>query len=177
MTGITLVKNYVINFNTTYSLWLNWSPPIFSSENTLISYCVYIEDQHGQLLYNDITEDTSYELYNLTVCNIYTATVIAHSGEYSSSNATIQRENNGSMLTFLYSFKLSVIIENYCIILPDHLVTCNKESGYFDVQFKVMVSNISLSIHNCIYYIYRLQVILIFVIVHYLVLREKQIYN
>ena len=52
-------------------------------------------NQHDQLLYNDITEDTFYELYNLTVCDIYTATVIAHSGEYSSSNVTIQDQYNG----------------------------------------------------------------------------------
>ena len=54
-----------------------------------------MENQHGQLLYNDITEDTSYELYNLTVCDIYTATVIAHSGEYSSRNTTTQEEFSG----------------------------------------------------------------------------------
>ena len=64
----------------------------------MISYHIYIENQYDQLLYNDITEDTSYELYNLTVCDIYTATVTAHSGEYSSSNVTIQREYSGGML-------------------------------------------------------------------------------
>ena len=64
----------------------------------MISYHIYIENQHGQLLYNDITNDTSYELYNLTVCDIYTATVIAHSGEYSSSNVNIQWEYSGGML-------------------------------------------------------------------------------
>ena len=54
-------------------------------------------NQHGQLLHNDITNDTSYELYNLTVCDIYTATVIACSGEYSSnSNVTIINEYNES---------------------------------------------------------------------------------
>ena len=73
---------------------LKWSPPSFSSEKAPLSYHIYIENQHGQLLYNDITEDTSYELYNLTVCDIYTATVIAHSGEYSSSNVTINKEYN-----------------------------------------------------------------------------------
>ena len=61
-------------------------------------------NQHGQLLYNDIIEDTSYELYNLTVCNIYTATVIAHSGGYSSSSVAIQRQYNGGMLIISFSF-------------------------------------------------------------------------
>ena len=44
---------------------------------------------------NDITEDTSYELYNLTVCDIYTATVVAHSGECSSNYSTSQCEYSG----------------------------------------------------------------------------------
>ena len=61
-------------------------------------------NQHDQLLYNDITEVTSYELYNLTVCHIYTAIVIAYSGEYSSNNITIQKEYNGGMLTISCSF-------------------------------------------------------------------------
>ena len=52
-------------------------------------------NQHGQLLYNNITENTSFELYSLTVCDIYTATVMAHSGEYSSNNITIQGQHTG----------------------------------------------------------------------------------
>ena len=96
MTGITPVKDIQVTFNiSSASGRFTWSHPSFSSENTPISYHIYIENQHGQLLYNDITEDTSYELYNLTVCDIYTATVTAHSGGYSSSNVTIQREYAG----------------------------------------------------------------------------------
>ena len=89
MTGITPVENLQLISSLNI---LSWIPPLFSSENSPILYHIYIENQHGQLLYNDITEDTSYELYNLTVCDIYTATVIAHSGEYSSNNATTQEE-------------------------------------------------------------------------------------
>ena len=79
-----------------------------------MSYYIYIENQHGQFLYNDITEDTSYELYNLTVCDIYTATVIAHSGEYSSSNVTILMEYSGGMLIFSFSFRM-----NYRVLCYD----------------------------------------------------------
>ena len=100
MTGITLVEDLIFSFNgTSFSGWLTWSPPF---ENYPLSYHIYIENQHGQLLYNDITEDTSYELYNLIVCDIYTATVIAHSGGYISSNATAQDElNEGTIMLML----------------------------------------------------------------------------
>ena len=47
---------------TSSSSWLTWSHPF---ENYPLSYHIYIENQHGQLLYNDITNDTSYELYNM----------------------------------------------------------------------------------------------------------------
>ena len=96
--GITLVKDLQFNFNaTSTSGWLTWSH-LF--ENYPLSYHISIENQHGQLLYNDITNDTSYELYNFIVCDIYTATVIAHSGDYSSSNVTIQEVLSGGMLIF-----------------------------------------------------------------------------
>ena len=108
MTGITSVESLWFNFNPTSSNWLTWSPPLFSSLNSVISYYIYIKNQHGQLLYNDITENTSYVLYNLTVCDIYTATVIAHSGGYSSNNVTIQREYIGGI--FLFNAHLTYLL-------------------------------------------------------------------
>ena len=93
MTGITLVEHLQLHFNVIDSSGLlTWSHPF---ENFSLSYHIHIENQHGQLLYNDITVDTSYKLYNLTVCDIYTATVIAHSGEYSSNYSTFQCEYSG----------------------------------------------------------------------------------
>ena len=59
--------NYRVTPAFTSSSWLTWS---HSFENYPLSYHIYIENQHGQLLYNDITEDTSYELYNLTVWSV-----------------------------------------------------------------------------------------------------------
>ena len=53
--------------------------------------------------------DTSYELYNLTVCDIYIATIIAHSGEYSSSNVTILSEYNKGIFLFNAHLNLAVI--------------------------------------------------------------------
>ena len=134
---------------------MNWSSPLFSSENTPLSYHIYIENQHGQLLYNDITEDTSYELYNLKVCDIYTATVIAHSGEYNPINVTVQREYNGGMFLFNAHLNLPVIIEYYVTILPDHEVIFNGHDNLFNIQFQVTVSLINIFIVY-IEYIYRL---------------------
>ena len=74
-------------------------------------------NQHGQLLYNDITEDTSYELYNLTVCDIYTATVIAHSGEYNSSNVTSQDEYNEGKISKTILILLSIHAYNFYIFI------------------------------------------------------------
>ena len=90
------MENLLFIFNFTISSgWLIWSYPY---ENYPLSYHIYVENQHGQLLYNDITNDTSYELYNLTACDIYTATVIAYSGGYSSNNVTTTAEYTGSQL-------------------------------------------------------------------------------
>ena len=86
MTGISPIPTENIYFNF-YLSQLTWSHPF---QNYSLSYHIYIENQHGQLLYNDITEDTSYELYNLTLCDIYTATVIVHSGGYSSNSTIVQ---------------------------------------------------------------------------------------
>ena len=132
MTGITPVENLWFSFNITSS-WLTWSHPF---ENYPLSYHIYIENQHGQLLYNDITNDTSYELYNLTVCDIYNATVIAHSGEYGSSGTTIQDEYNESTLItclFIYYY----ITENVTVLLH-HKIICNKHDS-FNAGFNVTV--------------------------------------
>ena len=97
MIGISSIQDLKFSHNShnSSSGLLTWSPPF---ENYSLSYHIYIENQHGQLLYNDITNDTFYELYNLTVCDIYTATVIAHSGGYSSNNTNIQYGYTGGML-------------------------------------------------------------------------------
>ena len=63
------------------------------------------------MLYNDITKDTSYELYNLTVCDVYIATVIAYSGGYSSSNTMVQYGYTGGII------KLLIIHLNLCVTL------------------------------------------------------------
>ena len=117
--------------------WLIWSHPF---QNYPLSYHIYIENQHGQLLYNDITEDTSYELYNLTVCDIYTATVTAQSGEYSSNSTIIQDEYSGGKFLFNTIRIQPFILEYYVIILPGDEVIFNERNNSFDIQFKVIVS-------------------------------------
>ena len=108
MKGITPVKDLQFTFN---SSWLTWSPPLFSSENSLILYHIYIENKFGQLLYNNMTKDTSYDLYNLTVCDIYIATVTAYSGGYSSRKTMVQYGYTGGII------KLLIIYQNLYIVL------------------------------------------------------------
>ena len=111
-------------------------------ENYPLSYHIYIVNQHGQLLHNDITEDTSYELYNLTVCDIYTATVTAHSGEYSSSNVTIQGQYTGGKCQYNIILIFYLFIESGVIIIPAHKALFNKCNNSFDLEFNVTVSYI-----------------------------------
>ena len=91
------MENLHFTFNLTSSSGqLTWSH-LF--ENYPLSYHIYIENQHGQLLYNDITNDTSYELYNFTVCDIYTATVVVtvtvNGKSYVSANMIIHDKYSG----------------------------------------------------------------------------------
>ena len=121
---------------------ISWITPSFSSESdALISYHIYIENQHGQLLYNDITEDTFYELYNLKVCDIYTVIVIAHSGDYSSISTSTQDEyNEGTSMLFQSIFICIILTECYVIIASDHSVIFTEHNNLFNVQFHVTVS-------------------------------------
>lgn len=83
-----------MSLNLSGHSWLTWSPPLFFSEwylGTLISYQVYIVNQNGVLLYNNVTIATVFELYNnnFLICNVYTATVVAYAKPYHSLNATM----------------------------------------------------------------------------------------
>ena len=95
------MKNVQFVFSPDFTSVLTWSSPYLSEVllSSLILYHIYIENQHGQLLYNDITNDTSYELYNLTVCDIYTATVIVMVSDswllYTSNKVTTHDEYCG----------------------------------------------------------------------------------
>ena len=89
--------------------WLTWASPTFSSSSQ-ISYHIYVENQHGQSLYDIITEDTSFKLQNLRICDIYTATIIAQSEKYNSSNVTIKDQyNEGVLLNIYMCLNLSIL--------------------------------------------------------------------
>lgn len=82
-----------MNLNLSGHSWLTWSRPSFFSEwyhGTLISYQLYIVNQNGVLLYNNVTIDTLFELYNnnFLICDVYTATVVAYGEPYKSLDAT-----------------------------------------------------------------------------------------
>ena len=96
------VENLNFTFNYGNISYLIWSPPSFLFEMKFalpLSYHIYIENQHGQLLYNDTTNNTSYKLYNLAICDIYTATVVVkvtdNGKSYTSTTMTKQGEYSG----------------------------------------------------------------------------------
>ena len=92
------MKNVQFAFSPDSTSILTWSCSYLSEFllNSSILYHIYIKNQHSQLLYNDIIEDTSYELYNLTICYIYTVTVfvtISDSDQlYTSNNVKTRGE-------------------------------------------------------------------------------------
>ena len=80
-----------------------WSPPSFFSDDipqdSITTYRVYVKSKDGSIIVDDNTTDTFYQLpSNLTVCDIYTASVIAFIEQYSSLVTTITEQYAGSKI-------------------------------------------------------------------------------
>ena len=99
--GISPVNHLDLNFTKTISLM--WSPPSFFSDDipqdSITTYHVYVKSKDGSLIVDDNTTDTFYQLpSNLTVCDIYTASVTAFIEQYSSLVTTITEQYTGSKI-------------------------------------------------------------------------------
>ena len=90
---------------------LIWSPPSFYSndipQESITTYHVYVNSQDNSVIVDTNTTDTFYQLpSNLTVCNIYTASVTAFIEQYSSLVTTTTEQYTGSkfllITTLLY---------------------------------------------------------------------------
>ena len=92
-----------------------WSPPSFYSDDipqeSITTYHVYVKSLGGSVIADDNTTDAFYQLdSNLTVCGIYTASVKAIIGQYSSSATKTTEQYTGSKI-------ISIIdLISYCYI-------------------------------------------------------------
>ena len=102
LTGVSSVPKLVFFFlGALFSL--SWSSPSFYSNDiphgSITTYHVYVKSQDGSVIIDDNTTDTFYQLpNNITVCRIYTASVIAFIEDYSSIVTTITEQNTGSKI-------------------------------------------------------------------------------
>ena len=87
----------------TKNVSLTWSPPSFYSndipQGTITTYHVYVKSKDGSVLIDDNTTDTFYQLpSNITICDIYTASVTAFIEQYSSLVTSTTEQYTGSKI-------------------------------------------------------------------------------
>ena len=83
-----------------------WYPPSFYSDDipqgSITTYHVYVKNKDGSIIAYDNTTDTFYQLpSNLTVCDIYTASVRAFIEQYSSLVTTITEQYTRSKIILI----------------------------------------------------------------------------
>ena len=99
--GVSSVENLEFDFNNNPSL--AWSPPSFYSndiqQESVTTYHVHVKSRNGSVIADDNTIDTFYHLpNNLTICDIYTASVKAFIEQYSSPAIKTTEQNTGSKI-------------------------------------------------------------------------------
>ena len=99
--GVSIVENLDFNFNNNPSL--AWSPPSFYSDDipheSITTYRVHVKSQDGSVIADVNTTDTFYHLpNNLTICDVYTASIRAIIEQYSSPATKTTEQNTGSKI-------------------------------------------------------------------------------
>ena len=118
--GISSIIHLDFHFMSNFPR-LTWSPPSFYSDDipqrSITIYHVYVVDQDGSVIANINTTDTFYQLpSNLTVCDIYIASVKAFIEQYSSLVTTITEQYTGSKIISTI-YLIYIIVTYYQIIL------------------------------------------------------------
>ena len=103
--GVSLVKSLGFDFSNKHSS-LTWSPLLFYCDDipqeSITTYHIRVKKIDGSLIADVKTTNTFYELpSNLTVCDIYTASVRAFIEQYSSPATKTTEQNTGSMTIFI----------------------------------------------------------------------------
>ena len=122
-----------------------WSPPSFFSDDipqdSITTYHVYVKSKDGFIIVDDNTTDTFYQLpSNLTVCDIYTASVTAFIEQYSSLVTNITEQYTGSKIIIFIHLMYCYISDDTIDIL-DHVVIFNNSvnSSTILIQFTIKV--------------------------------------
>ena len=116
--GVSIVENIEFDFNNNPSL-LTWSHPSFYSDDiqqgSITTYLVHVKSRGGSVIADDNTTDTFYQLpNNLTVCDIYTASVRAIIKQYSSPATTTTEQYTGSKIILIIDLMSTFYIKLYC---------------------------------------------------------------
>ena len=132
-----------MDFSKRFSL--TWSSPSFYSDDipqgTITIYHVYVRSKDGSVLIDDNTTDTFYQLpSNITICDIYTASVRAFIEQYSSLITTITEQYTGSKF-IIFIHLMYCHTSDYTVDILDHVVKSkNTGSGsLIQVQFPINV--------------------------------------
>ena len=122
-----------------------WSPPSFFSDDipqdSITTYNVYVKSKDGYIIVDDNTTDTFYQLpSNITVCDIYTASVTAFIEQYSSLVTTITEQYTGSKIITIIHL-MYCYISDYTIDILNHSVIFNSSvnSSMIQIQFVIKV--------------------------------------
>ena len=101
----------LLDLDLTKKVSLTWSPPSFYSDDiqqgTITTYHVYVKSEDGSVIVDVNTTNTFCQLpSNMTVCDIYTASVRAFIEQYSSLVTTVTEQYTGSKLLQLSIYVL-----------------------------------------------------------------------
>ena len=142
--GISPINNlnlHLINNNSS----ITWSPPSFYSDDipqgSITTYHVYVKSQEDSIIADDNTTYTFYQLpSNLTVCDIYTASITAFVKQYSSLVIATTEQYTGSKIISIIDLMYYVLLD-YTIDILDHVVEFEKlgNSSIVVVQFIINV--------------------------------------
>ena len=128
------------------NLSLSWSPPSFYSDDIpqgiITIYHVIVQNKDSYVLLNINTTDTFYNSgfsSNLTVCDIYTATVTVFIQQYTSISVSSTKEYTESWLITYYQILWLYSNIDYTVKIQNYTVIFYETENDFATLFKIKV--------------------------------------